>query len=171
MSVFAAPEVPTASPTLPSNVLQYTFCPLDTLELWEQYAGSDRKRGLWAWADLVWPEYVKFREHAYGYVALDRRGRVVAGAMAAFVGGGTCEPDIFTSRTARRKGLASHLSGMLLRQAFALRAERLAKGEVFDRPAVNWTCDVSNTASRKIAKKLGYEEIGTTTVLQQVTKS
>ena len=127
-------------------------------------------------------------------MAVAANHRIATGCVAAYVGGGTLEPNVYTAPAARGRGLASHLAALVVRDAFGIANAAAAAAAVATaaavsratgvgaapdtppvadaaarptRPAVSWTCDADNAASRRIAAKLGFVEEGRVTLFGQ----
>jgi GNAT superfamily N-acetyltransferase len=84
-----------------------------------------------------------FLEHAFG-LCLMRGDEIVAEAYAPFIGNRVAEVGVVTAEAHRGRGYASI--------AIAFLAEQLnARGL-----AMYWSCDADNTASIRVAKKVGF---------------
>ena len=100
------------------------------------------------WRELIEHSYVeidRFLDNAFGFCLL-QGDEIYAEAYGAFVGAGMVEIGIYTAEAYRRRGHGTHIVTHLLREI-----ER--RGLV-----PSWSCDESNAASLALARKLGFKE-------------
>lgn len=85
----------------------------------------------------------QFLSNGIGYCML-RRGRIVCEGYAAFIGGGLADIGVITHAEHRHQGYAWMTCAHVV-------AECEMRGM-----ETRWACDVANTASAAVARKLGY---------------
>lgn len=87
---------------------------------------------------------VEFFEYSFGFVALHGRD-VAAWCLADGIAGSGTELGVFTQEPFREQGLATALTALAVEHAFSLGLTE-----------VSWQCAAGNTASIRIAEKVGF---------------
>lgn len=93
----------------------------------------------------LWGSVANFLKLGGGWVAISEDDSIVGRCNAAFFGGNSSEVAIWTDKSFRGMGLASHLCQKFIE-------------DCLERKVIpNWTCDTLNKASYNMAVKLGFE--------------
>ena len=129
-------EYPTDIPFIGSELrADYQVCQFDK-ELFDNIPGRITPR-------FSWRDASEFLNHGMGYCVL-YKGRAVSWAFSAAVSRDEIDIGIETVSDFRHKGLGLAVAEKMIRFCFEQRK----------RPV--WSCDANNTASQKIAEKLGF---------------
>lgn len=101
---------------------------------------------------LLWDSPQVYLDRAFGYCFLNESGFVSA-CNTFYLGGGYIEPDIITLLDYRKQGLA-----LTLCQEFMKHSKQ--------RNLIPyWDCDSGNSASNRLASKLGFKKVGEVPIL------
>ncbi|WP_066498246.1 GNAT family N-acetyltransferase [Abyssisolibacter fermentans] len=93
-----------------------------------------------------WGTEENFMKYGFGFILLDK-GNIVGHVYSASVEDGEVEIDIQTDKSYRGKGVATYLASCLINEC--IKRDLIPK----------WDCAVSNEPSKKLAIKLGFQQI------------
>ncbi|WP_026477096.1 GNAT family N-acetyltransferase [Alkaliphilus transvaalensis] len=95
---------------------------------------------------IFWESKELFLKNGFGYILLDGN-QIIGHAISASVEAVEAEIDIQTQKEYRGKGIAAYLTSHLIKVCLKHSIEP------------KWDCSVENTASNKLASKLGFQMI------------
>ncbi|UVI29294.1 GNAT family N-acetyltransferase [Paenibacillus spongiae] len=102
--------------------------------------------------ELLWGSEKAYLQHAFGFCLL-AKDEFASVCNTFFVGGGLIAPDIVTLDNHRNKGLAA-----IVCTSFIKASRKLGLTPY-------WDCDAGNTASNRLANRLGFTKVGDVPIL------
>ncbi|UII57169.1 GNAT family N-acetyltransferase [Cytobacillus spongiae] len=106
-----------------------------------------------------WGSIDSFMKMGTGVTIRNQNGEIVGECISIFRSSKYIEVDIFIDQEARGKGLGYWLGHSFIEQAYS------------NQLAPKWDCDVQNTSSIKLAKKLGFDNPSTYRVYSLINDS